>query len=49
VAEAVDAGPQRELSWRLDTSDAAGLYARFGFKERVAPPVHMERRAGWRP
>ena len=49
VREAVDGGPQRELSWRLDTSDAAGLYARFGFKERVAPPVHMERRGGWRP
>jgi GNAT superfamily N-acetyltransferase len=49
VREAVEGGPQRELSWRLDTSAAAGLYAKFGFKERVAPPAHMERRAGWRP
>jgi len=49
VREAVDGGPLRELSWRLDTSDAAGLYAKFAFKERVAPPVHMERRAGSRP
>jgi GNAT superfamily N-acetyltransferase len=49
VRESVDGGPQRELSWRLDTSDAMELYSRLGFKERVAPPVHMERRAGWRP
>ncbi len=45
VREAVDGGPQRELSWRLDTSDAMELYTKFGFRERVAPPVHMERGA----
>jgi GNAT superfamily N-acetyltransferase len=45
VREAVDNGPQRELSWRLDTSDAQGLYAKLGFKERVAPPSVMERGA----
>ncbi len=45
VREAVDGGPQRELSWRLDTSDAMALYTKFGFRERVAPPVHMERGA----
>jgi GNAT superfamily N-acetyltransferase len=49
VREAVDGGPERALSWRLDTSDAGGLYERFGFKARIAPPVHMERAAGWRP
>jgi len=49
VREAVDGGPQRELSWRLDTSDAGKLYAKFGFRERVAPPSHMERRGGPRP
>jgi GNAT superfamily N-acetyltransferase len=48
VREAVDGGPQRDLSWRLDTSDAMELYTKFGFRERVAPPSHMERRAGWR-
>jgi GNAT superfamily N-acetyltransferase len=48
VRETVDGGPHRELSWRLDTSDAAGLYSKFGFHERVPPPAHMERRAGWR-
>jgi GNAT superfamily N-acetyltransferase len=45
VREAVDGGPHRGLSWRLDTSDATGLYAKFGFRERVAPPAHMERAA----
>jgi GNAT superfamily N-acetyltransferase len=45
VREAVDGGPERDLSWRLDTSDAMELYVKFGFRERVAPPVHMERGA----
>ena len=45
VREAVDGGPQRDLSWRLDTSDAMELYKRFGFTERVAPPTHMGRAA----
>jgi ribosomal protein S18 acetylase RimI-like enzyme len=45
VREAVDGGPHRDLSWRLDTSDAMGLYRKLGFRERVAPPVHMERAA----
>jgi GNAT superfamily N-acetyltransferase len=45
VREAVDGGPHRGLSWRLDTSDASGLYAKFGFRERVPPPAHMERAA----
>jgi ribosomal protein S18 acetylase RimI-like enzyme len=48
VREAVDGGPQRDLSWRLDTSDAMALYVKFGFRERVAPPVHMERGAARR-
>ena len=48
VREAVDGGPQRALSWRLDTGDAMGLYAKFGFTERVAPPTHMGRVAGAR-
>lgn len=46
IREAVDGGAHRELSWRLDTSDAQALYAKLGFHERVAPPAHMERRAG---
>jgi len=45
VREAVDGGPQRDLSWRLDTSDAQSLYAKFGFRERLAPPSVMERGA----
>jgi GNAT superfamily N-acetyltransferase len=45
VREAVDGGPQRDLSWRLDTSDAQGLYAKFGFRERRSPPSSMERGA----
>jgi GNAT superfamily N-acetyltransferase len=48
VREAVDNGPQRDLSWRLDTSDAQGLYAKLGFKERVAPQSVMERGASRR-
>jgi GNAT superfamily N-acetyltransferase len=48
VREAVEHGPQRDLVWRLDTSDAAGLYAKFGFAAREPPPVHMKRPAGWR-
>lgn len=43
VRETVDGGPHRDLSWRLDTSDAQGLYAKFGFQERRSPPVSMER------
>jgi GNAT superfamily N-acetyltransferase len=43
VREAVDDGPHSHLSWRLDTSDAAGLYAKFGFAERRSPPISMER------
>jgi GNAT superfamily N-acetyltransferase len=45
VREAVDGGHHRDLSWRLDTSDAQGLYAKLGFAERVAPPSVMERSA----
>jgi GNAT superfamily N-acetyltransferase len=45
VREAVDGGPQRDLSWRLDTSDADGLYARFGFTERESVPIAMVRRS----
>jgi GNAT superfamily N-acetyltransferase len=48
VREAVDGGPQRALSWRLDTSDAMALYAKFGFTVRVAPPTHMGRAAASR-
>jgi GNAT superfamily N-acetyltransferase len=44
VREAVDGGPQRDLSWRLDTSDADGLYARFGFTQRESVPIAMVRR-----
>jgi GNAT superfamily N-acetyltransferase len=43
--EAVDGGPQRDLSWLLGTSDAQGLYAKLGFHERVVPPSMMARRA----
>jgi GNAT superfamily N-acetyltransferase len=43
VRETVDGGPHSDLSWRLDTSDAAGLYAKFGFTERRSPPISMER------
>jgi GNAT superfamily N-acetyltransferase len=32
VREAVDNGPQRDLRWWLGTSDAHGLYRRFGFE-----------------
>ena len=45
VREIVDGGPHGELSWRLDTSDAQALYAKLGFRERVAPPSMMERAA----
>ena len=45
VREAVDGGVHRDLSWRLDTSDAQELYAKLGFAERVAPPSVMERSA----
>jgi GNAT superfamily N-acetyltransferase len=45
VHEAVDGGPHRDLSWRLDTSDAHGLYAKLGFQERRSPPISMERGA----
>ena len=45
VREIVDGGPHGDLSWRLDTSDAQALYAKFGFRERVAPPSMMERGA----
>jgi GNAT superfamily N-acetyltransferase len=31
VREAVENGPHRELEWYLKTSDAHGLYERFGF------------------
>ena len=44
VREAVDGEPHADLSWRLDTSDADGLYAKFGFKEREAVPIAMVRR-----
>ena len=47
IREAVDGGAHRDLSWRLDTSGAQALYAKLGFRERVPPPAHMERRAGW--
>jgi GNAT superfamily N-acetyltransferase len=33
VREAVDGGPHRDLPWYLGTSDAHGLYRRFGFGE----------------
>lgn len=45
VREAVDGGPHRDLSWRLDTSDAQDLYAKLGFHERTTPPISMERGA----
>jgi ribosomal protein S18 acetylase RimI-like enzyme len=45
VREIVDGGPHRDLSWRLDTSDAQGLYAKLGFQERRSPPSSMERGA----
>jgi acetolactate synthase I/II/III large subunit len=48
VRETIDGGPHGDLSWRLDTSDAQALYAKFGFRERVAPPSMMER-GGRRP
>jgi GNAT superfamily N-acetyltransferase len=48
VREIVDGGPHGDLSWRLDTSDAQALYAKLGFRERVAPPGMMER-GGRRP
>jgi GNAT superfamily N-acetyltransferase len=32
VREAVDNGPHRDLRWWLGTSDAHGLYRRFGFE-----------------
>ena len=44
VREAVDGEPHAHLSWRLDTSDADGLYAKFGFKPREATPIAMVRR-----
>ena len=31
VREAVENGPHRDLPWHLGTSDAHGLYERFGF------------------
>jgi GNAT superfamily N-acetyltransferase len=31
VREAVENGPHRDLPWHLGTSDAHGLYGRFGF------------------
>ena len=49
VREAVDGGPHRDLSWRLDTSDADGLYAKFGFKAREAVPIAMVRRSRPQP
>jgi ribosomal protein S18 acetylase RimI-like enzyme len=45
VREIVDGGPHRDLSWRLDTSDAQDLYAKLGFQERRSPPISMERGA----
>jgi acetolactate synthase-1/2/3 large subunit len=33
VRAAVEGEPHRELSWRLDTADAQGLYERFGFRD----------------
>jgi GNAT superfamily N-acetyltransferase len=43
VREAVENGPQRDCHWYLHTSDAHGLYERFGF----GPP--MPRRTMFRP
>lgn len=33
VREAVELGPQRDLTWHLGTRDAHDLYRRFGFRE----------------
>jgi GNAT superfamily N-acetyltransferase len=44
VAEMVDNGPGKNFRWMLHTSDAHGLYAKFGF---AAPDqTFMERPAG---
>jgi GNAT superfamily N-acetyltransferase len=43
VREAVDNGPHRDLRWHLGTSDAHGLYRRFGF-EPADPERQMVRR-----
>ena len=42
VRETVDAGPFADYKWLLDTEDAHGLYARFGFGP---PPPKMMLRA----
>lgn len=45
VREIVDNGPLREISWGLATSDAEGLYEKFGFEAALAPPTIMQRPA----
>jgi GNAT superfamily N-acetyltransferase len=46
VREMVDRGPLCGVNWGLDTRDAQGLYAKFGFTEPMPPPTIMTRRAG---
>jgi GNAT superfamily N-acetyltransferase len=48
VSEAVENGPQADLPWYLGTSDAHGLYERFGFgppdarKQMVRPGIRRQ-------
>lgn len=44
VTEMIDNGPGKDFRWMLHTSDAHGLYRKFGF---AAPdPTYMERASG---
>ncbi len=45
VREAVDGGPYSHLRWCLTTTDAEGLYTRFGFETAPPPPTMMLRAA----